>query len=183
MINPKYIQAIELMARVMKDALEANAVREGKEEISNATEVYKPANRQLEEYEDYVNEVLSDKSTYYDFTNRVFDDIRDKIIAKGKEYTRDSNVLTGVYDAAARRVGGIPTRDDVLHTIFLLKDKHDIALLRNGIDCGDIVDRLTDCIVYDLMALYTLEDTGIYRFAGEEDDDEPSERPATRSDG
>lgn len=115
-----------------------------------------------------MQEVPNDLYVYYDFVAELFDDILDKIVIKGEEYVGKGNVLDAVYDATARRVGGVPTRDDVLRTIFMMKDKNDIALLRSGVYCKDAVNKLIDCIVYDLMALYALKDNEVYNYLGEE---------------
>lgn len=112
--------------------------------------------------------VPNDLYVYYDFVADLFDDIRDKIVIKAEEYVGSNNILDTVYAAAARRVGGMPTRDDVLRTILSMKDKNDIALLRRGIYCKDVEDKLIDCIVYDLMALYALKDNEVYNYLGEE---------------
>ena len=115
-----------------------------------------------------VQEVPNDLYLYYDFVADLFDDILDKIVIKGEEYVGKGNVLDTVYNAAARCVGRVPTRDDVLRTILIMKDKNDIALLRRGIYCKDVEDKLIDCIVYDLMALYALKDNEVYNYLGEE---------------
>lgn len=112
--------------------------------------------------------VPNDLYVYYDFVADLFDDIRDKIVIKAEEYVGNGNILDTVYKAAARRVGGMPTRDDVLRTILMMKDKDDIALLHNGIDCNNVEDKLINCIVYDLMALYVLRDNEVYHYFGEE---------------
>ena len=123
-----------------------------------------------EQNKDVIDEdksVPNDLYVYYDFVTDLFDDIRDKIVNKTEEYVGIGNVLDTVYAAAARRVGGIPTRDDVLRTIFNMKDKNDIALLNNGINCYDVEGKLIDSIVYDLMALYALKDKEVYSYYGE----------------
>lgn len=112
-------------------------------------------------------EVPNDLYVYYDFVAGLFDDILDKIVIKGEEYVGKGNVLDAVYDAAERRVGRMPTRDDMFRTILTMKDKNDIALLRSGVYCKDVEDKLIDCIVYDLMALYALKDNEVYDYLGE----------------
>lgn len=176
MIDPKYIQTLyDVLAQAMSDAAEANAlhnkVKETVDTNKNATEVIRP-------------ETVSDKSMYYDFVNDVFDNIRDKIIYECDKYAGDGQVLAGMYDSAARRVGGVPTLDDVLRTIFMFKDDDDVTLLRYGIDSGNVRERLIRCIMYDLLALYALEDTRVYHYAGEGDEEDgTSERPITGSNG
>lgn len=113
-------------------------------------------------------EVPNDLYVYYDFVAGLFDDILDRIVIKGEEYVGKGNVLDTVYNAAARCIGRMPTRDDVLRTIFMMKDKNDIALLRRGAYCKDVEGKLIDNIVYDLMALYALKDNEVYDFLGEE---------------
>ena len=123
-----------------------------------------------EQNKDVIDEdrsVPNDLAVYYDFVTDLFDDIRDKIVNKAEEYVGIGNILDTVYEAAARRVGGVPTRDDVLHTIFSMKDKNDIALLNHGINCYDVEGKLIDSIVYDLMALYALKDKEVYSYYGE----------------
>ena len=123
-----------------------------------------------EQNKDVIGENMSvenDLAVYYDFVTDLFDDIRDKIVNKAEEYVGIGNILDTVYEAAARRVGGMPTRDDVLHTIFSMKDKNDIALLNHGINCYDVEGKLIDSIVYDLMALYALKDKEVYSYYGE----------------
>lgn len=109
-------------------------------------------------------EVPNDLYVYYDFVARLFDDILDKIVIKGEEYVGKGNVLDAVYDATVRRVGRMPTRDELFRTIITMKDKNDIAILRNGVYCKDVEDKLIDCIVYDLMALYALKDNEVYDY-------------------
>lgn len=176
MIDPKYIQTLyDVLAQAMKDATEANVLdKKVKETLGtngNATEVIRPT-------------TMGDKATYYDFVNAVFDSVRDKIIHECNKYTGDGQVLAGMYDSAARRVGGVPTLDDVLRTIFLFKDDDEVALLRYGIDSGHVRERLIHCIMYDLLALYALENNGVYHYAGEGDEEDVTpERPATSSNG
>lgn len=127
--------------------------------------------------------VPNDLYVYYDFVADLFDDIRDKIVIKAEEYVGNGNILDTVYKAAARRVGGMPTRDDVLRTILMMKDKDDIALLHNGIDCNNVEDKLINCIVYDLMALYALRDNEVYHYFGEESAYGTSKRPTKSRNG
>lgn len=127
--------------------------------------------------------VPNDLYVYYDFVADLFDDIRDKIVTKAEEYVGNGNILDTVYEAAARRVGGMPTRDDVLRTILMMKDKDDIALLHNGIDCNNVEDKLIDCIVYDLMALYALKDNEVYHYFGEESAYGTPKRPTKSRNG
>ena len=87
-------------------------------------------------------EVPNDLYVYYDFVSGLFDDILDKIVIKGEEYVGKGNVLDAVYQAAVRRVGGMPTRDDLFRTIITMKDKNDIALLRNGVYCKDVEGKI-----------------------------------------
>lgn len=176
MIDPKYIQTLyDVLAQAMKDAAEANALdKKVKNTIGtnrNATEVVRPT-------------TTGDKSMYYDFVNAVFDDVRDKVIHKCNRGADNGLVLAGMYDLAARRVGGTPTLDDVLRTIFLYKDDDEVMLLRYGIDSGHVRERLIHCIMCDLLALYALENNGVYHYAGEEDEEYvTSERPITGSNG
>ena len=176
MIDPKYIQTLyDVLAQAMRDATEANAldkkVKEALDTNGNATEVIRST-------------TMGDKATYYDFVNAVFDNVRDKIIHECNKYTGDGQVLAGMYDSAARRVGGVPTLDDVLRTIFLFKDDDEVALLRYGIDSGHVRERLIHCIMYDLLALYALENNGVYHYAGEGDEEDvTSERPTKSSNG
>ena len=127
--------------------------------------------------------VPNDVYVYYDFVADLFDDIRDKIVTKAEEYVGSGNILDTVYAAAARRVGGMPTRDDVLRTIFSMKDKNDIALLHNGINCYDVEGKLIDSIVYDLMALYALNDKEVYSYYGEEPTCDTQKRPTKSRNG
>ena len=127
--------------------------------------------------------VPNDVYVYYDFVADMFDDIRDKIVTKAEEYVGIGNILDTVYAAAARRVGGMPTRDDVLRTIFSMKDKNDIALLHNGINCYDVEGKLIDSIVYDLMALYALKDKEVYSYYGEEPTCDTQKRPTKSRNG
>lgn len=176
MIDPKYIQTLyDVLAQAMKDAVEANALdKKVKKTLGtngNATEVIRQT-------------TTGDKSMYYDFVNDVFDDVRDKVIHKCNKCADNGLVLAGMYDLAARRVGGTPTLDDVLRTIFLYKDDDEVMLLRYGIDCGHVKERLIHCIMCDLLALYALDNNGVYHYAGEEDEEyATSERPITGSNG
>ena len=129
------------------------------------------------------NSVENDLAVYYDFVTDMFDDIRDKIVNKAEEYVGIGNILDTVYAAAARRVGGMPTRDDVLLTILRMKDKNDIALLHNGINCYDVEGKLIDSIVYDLMALYALKDKEVYSYYGEEPTCDTPKRPTKSRNG
>lgn len=128
-------------------------------------------------------EVPNDLYVYYDFVAGLFDDILDKIVIKGEEYVGKGNVLDAVYDAAERRVGRMPTRDDMFRTILTMKDKNDIALLRSGVYCKDVEDKLIDCIVYDLMALYALKDNEVYDYLGEEHTHGSTKGPAKSRNG
>ena len=139
-----------------------------------------------EQNKDVIDEdrlVPNDVYVYYDFVADMFDDIRDKIVTKAEEYVGSGNILDTVYEAAARRVGGMPTRDDVLRTIFSMKDKNDIALLHNGINCYDVEGKLIDSIVYDLMALYALKDKEVYSYYGEEPTCDTQKRPTKSRNG
>lgn len=139
-----------------------------------------------EQNDDVVDEdksVPNDLYVYYDFVADLFDDIRDKIVIKAEEYVGNGNILDTVYKAAARRVGGMPTRDDVLRTILMMKDKDDIVLLHNGIDCNNVEDKLINCIVYDLMALYALKDKEVYSYYGEECTCDTPKRPTKSRNG
>ena len=138
-----------------------------------------------EQNKDVIGENMSvdDLAVYYDFVTDLFDDIRDKIVNKAEEYVGIGNILGTVYEAAARRVGGMPTRDDVLRTIFSMKDKNDIALLHNGINCYDVEGKLIDSIVYDLMALYALKDKEVYSYYGEEPTCDTQKRPTKSRNG
>lgn len=127
--------------------------------------------------------VENDLAVYYDFVTDMFDDIRDKIVNKAEEYVGSGNILDTVYAAAARRVGGMPTRDDVLRTIFSMKDKNDIALLNSGINCYDVEGKLIDSIVYDFMALYALKDKEVYSYYGEEPTCDTPKRPTKSRNG
>ena len=127
--------------------------------------------------------VPNDLYVYYDFVADMFDDIRDKIVTKAEEYVGNGNILDTVYEAAARRVGGMPTRDDVLRTILMLKDKDDIALLHNGLDGHTVADKLINCIVDDLMALYALKDNEVYHYFGEESAYGTPKRPTKSRNG
>lgn len=127
--------------------------------------------------------VPNDLYVYYDFVADLFDDIRDKIVIKAEEYVGSGKILDTVYKAAARRVGGMPTRDDVLRTILMMKDKDDIALLHHGIDCNNAEDKLINCIVYDLMALYALKDNEVYQYFGEESAYGTPKRPTKSRNG
>ena len=139
-----------------------------------------------EQNKDVIGENMSvenDLAVYYDFVTDLFDDIRDKIVNKAEEYVGIGNILDTVYAAAARRVGGMPTRDDVLCTILRMKDKNDIALLHNGINCYDVEGKLIDSIVYDLMALYALKDKEVYSYYGEEPTCDTQKRPTKSRNG
>lgn len=182
MIDPKYIQTLyDVLAQAMKDAAEASAldkkVKEALVANGNATE-------ELVEDAAETNAPLGDKSIFYDFVNDVFDEVRDDIIHECNTYTGDSKVLAGMYDLAARRVGGVPTLDDVLRTICMFKDDDEVMLLRYGIDSGNARERLVHCIMFDLLALYALDNNGVYHYAGEGDkEDVTPERPAKSSNG
>lgn len=133
--------------------------------------------------DDDTSRVPNDLYVYYDFVADLFDDIRDKIVTKAEEYVGNGNILDTVYKATARRVGGMPTRDDVLRTIFSMKDKNDLALLYHGINCYDVEGKLIDCIVYDLMALYALKDKEVYSYYGEEPTCDTPKRPTKSRNG
>lgn len=96
---------------------------------------------------------------YSEFVDGLFDKIKDKIVKKGAQYTANNPVLGAVIVQTERNVGGSRrpiTRNDVLHTILTLADKHQVALLKHGVYAKDVEDRLTDLIVYDIMALYLM---------------------------
>ena len=182
MIDPKYIQTLyDVLTWAMRDAAEAKALaKEVKESLGtngNATE-------ELVKDAEEMNAPMGDKSMFYDFVNDVFDEVRDNIIHGCNTYTGDGKVLAGMYDLAARRVGGVPTLDDVLRTICMFKDDDEVMLLRYGIDSGDARERLVHCIMFDLLALYALDNNGVYHYAGEEDEEDVTpERPAKSRNG
>lgn len=139
-----------------------------------------------EQNKDVIDEdksVPNDLYAYYDFVADLYEDILDRIVMEAEEHVGNGNILDAVYKAAARRVGGMPTRDDVLRTILIMKDKNDLALLRNGISCYDVEGKLIDCIVYDLMALYALKDKEVYSYFGEECTCDTPKRPTKSRNG
>lgn len=145
--------------------------------------LYEAKDEQNKDVIDEDRSVPNDVYVYYDFVADMFDDIRDKIVTKAEEYVGSGNILDTVYAAAARCVGGMPTRDDVLRTILNMKDKNDIALLNNGINCYDVEGKLIDSIVYDLMALYALKDKEVYSYYGEEPTCDTQKRPTKSRNG
>lgn len=108
-------------------------------------------------YKPMPTESDSDADNFIKFSKQVMKGVFKKFKKKNKQYSSDS-VLDNVKEQTVRRVGNDYSMDDVLHTIFMLKDKHEMTLLRKGLDAGDVEDRITDCIVYDLMALYLLHE-------------------------
>jgi hypothetical protein len=101
--------------------------------------------------------IETDTDDFIRFSKQIMKGVFKKFKKKNKQYASDS-VLDNVKEQTVRRVGNDYSMDDVLHTIFMLKDKHEMTLLRKGLDAGDVEDRITDCIVYDLMALYLLHE-------------------------
>lgn len=182
MIDPKYIQTLYgVLAQAMKDAAEANALDKAVKETLGTN---RNATEELVKDAADTNAPMGDKSMFYDFVNDVFDEVRDNIIHECNTYTGDGQVLAGMYDSAARRVGGVPTLDDVLRTICMFKDDDEVMLLRYGIDSGHARERLIHCIMFDLLALYALDNNGVYHYAGEGDEEDgTSERPITGSNG
>lgn len=115
------------------------------------------------------NTTKYDSLMYAEFVDGLFDKIKDKIVKKGAQYTTNDPVLGAVIVQTERNVGGSRrpiTRNDVLHTILTLADKHQVALLQHGVSAKDVEDRLTDLIVYDIMALYLMSNKAkeYYRF-------------------
>lgn len=103
----------------------------------------------------------TDKEQFEDFVSDTFGKIGDKIIAKGDQYTGRKPVLDAIYEQTRRRIGkDVVTAGNMLHTILTLSDKHQVALLQHGRAAGDVEDRLTDIIVYSLLALYLLSPQG-----------------------
>lgn len=98
-----------------------------------------------------------DTDDFIRFSKKIMKGVFKKFKKKNKQYACLS-VLDNVKEQTERRVGEDYSVDDVFHTIFMLKDKHEMTLLRKGLDAGDVEDRITDCIVYDLMALYLLHE-------------------------
>lgn len=98
-----------------------------------------------------------DTDDFIRFSKQIMKGVFKKFKKKNKQYACLS-VLDNVKEQTERRVGEDYSVDDVFHTIFMLKDKHEMTLLRKGLDAGDVEDRITDCIVYDLMALYLLHE-------------------------
>lgn len=99
----------------------------------------------------------TDKEQFEDFVSDTFGKIGDKIIAKGSQYTGRKPVLDAIYEQTKRRIDkDVVTAGNMLHTILMLSDKHQVALLQHGRAAGDVEDRLTDIIVYSLLALYLL---------------------------
>lgn len=99
--------------------------------------------------------IETDTDDFIRFSKQIMKGVFKKFKKKNKQYACFS-VLDNVKEQTQRRVGEDYSVDDVFHTIFMLKDKHEMTLLRKGLDAGDVEDRITDCIVYDLMALYLL---------------------------
>lgn len=98
-----------------------------------------------------------DTDDFIRFSKQVMKGVFKKFKKKNKQYASNS-VLDNVKEQTQRRVGEDYSVDDVFHTIFMLKDKHEMTLLRKGLNAGEVEDRITDCIVYDLMALYLLHE-------------------------
>lgn len=101
--------------------------------------------------------IETDTEGFIEFSKKIMKGVFKKFKKKNKQYACNS-VLDNVKEQTQRRVGEEYSVDDVFHTIFMLKDKHEMTLLRKGLDAGDVEDRITDCIVYDLMALYLLHE-------------------------
>ena len=101
--------------------------------------------------------IETDTHTFIRFSKQIMKGVFKKFKKKNKQYS-GGMVLDNVKEQTQRRVGEEYSVDDVFHTIFMLKDKHEMTLLRKGLDAGDVEDRITDCIVYDLMALYLLHE-------------------------
>lgn len=103
----------------------------------------------------------TDHLQYAEFVDGLFSRIKDKIIDKGGQYVGNRPVLDAVMTQTKRKFPVVPRmslRKDVLHTILTLADKHQVALLQHGLLTKDVEDRLTDMIIYDIMALYLLSD-------------------------
>lgn len=103
----------------------------------------------------------TDHLQYAEFVDGLFSRIKDKIIDKGGQYVGNRPVLDAVMTQTKRKFPIVPRmslRKDVLHTILTLADKHQVALLQHGLLTKDVEDRLTDMIIYDIMALYLLSD-------------------------
>lgn len=103
----------------------------------------------------------TDHLQYAEFVDELFSRIKDKIIDKGGQYVGNRPVLDAVMTQTKRKFPIVPRmslRKDVLHTILTLADKHQVALLQHGLLTKDVEDRLTDMIIYDIMALYLMSD-------------------------
>lgn len=94
---------------------------------------------------------------YANFVTKTFDLLRDKIVAKSNDYTGGvDNVLVNPIDMAIR--SRYPKNSN---TVFMMlnnmKSKHEVTLMRQGMNAMDVVDRLTDIILYTLLELYVVE--------------------------
>lgn len=114
----------------------------------------------------------TDQLVYQRFVYVQLKQIWDKIKVKGEQYTKNGNVLDAVTETAGRMVGGIPSTQDTLSVILSFMDKHFLALMRHGDELPDAQDRLSDIIIYCLMAMYLLNN------ADEPDYDEVSDEDA-----
>lgn len=72
-------------------------------------------------------------------------------LEKNKQYSDGNDILSAFIKGAERRYGEV-CKETVLDTILAYKDKHDLALLENGLDLPDFEDRINDIIVYLIFA-------------------------------
>ena len=114
------------------------------------------ANKKIEA-ERHEVESINDSNDFVDFCMTLMDDMMKKFKVKHIQYNGTKYVLSNVFEQTRRRIRHRDiTMDDVFRTIMNLKAKHELTLESRGLKSGDVEDRLTDCIIYDLMALYLI---------------------------
>lgn len=71
---------------------------------------------------------------------------------KNTGYGGDEDGLYNFRESAARHFGE-QTPENMYKVLAILRDKHDVALAKNGLNDPDFSERMRDSVVYGLLAL------------------------------
>lgn len=92
------------------------------------------------------------KDDFIKMSTQTLNEVLSLFIKKNNSYAGADNVMYSFEEGAMRQYGEV-TPQLMLDKILQFKDKHDVALLHKGLECGEYEDRLKDIIVYCLFAI------------------------------
>jgi len=92
------------------------------------------------------------KGDFIKMSTQTLTEVLSLFIKKNNSYAGADNVMYSFEEGAMRQYGEV-TPQLMLDKILQFKDKHDVALLHKGLECGEYEDRLKDIIVYCLFAI------------------------------